>query len=202
MESKIKNKHTQQDSWWDGPDRFQNVNRNCASQIQNEDLFKFVKAFSPTDLGLHIGGQMKNGINSVNKVQMHPYAVTLNIDNTTSSPDIYARAENLPFKDESIGYVISFHVLEHIKGGPYNALSEWKRVLVPGGIIGLAMPDRRYFTHNNEENPEDGKVAYCEMNPSELIEICNKITGVKVLLFNNRLNNFDFDLILKKEITE
>ena len=39
----IRNPHTLEDSWWDGPERFQFVNRNVIAYIQNEDLFKFTK---------------------------------------------------------------------------------------------------------------------------------------------------------------
>lgn len=69
--------------------------------------------------------------------------------------ELEARQKNLIYKkrdftkpmediaDESIDYIVAWHILEHM-GFPMerNAiLSEWKRVLKPGGQIFLACPD-------------------------------------------------------------
>ncbi len=56
--------------------------------------------------------------------------------------DYYGEACNLPFRDNSLDYVVTSHVLEHV-GNPIAALAEWCRVLRPGGIIYLVVPDRR-----------------------------------------------------------
>ena len=60
------------------------------------------------------------------------------------------------------------------------------------------MPDKNHFLHD-PNNKEDGIVAYNELSPEQLLKICKQIPNVQVLLFNDRWNNFDFDLILKKE---
>ncbi len=41
---------------------------------------------------------------------------------------------NLPFEDESFGWVLSDQVLEHVAGNPLQAIDECHRVLKPGGI--------------------------------------------------------------------
>jgi SAM-dependent methyltransferase len=56
--------------------------------------------------------------------------------------DFYGHACALPFHDNSLDYVITSHVLEHV-ANPVAALAEWYRVLKPGGIIYLLVPDRR-----------------------------------------------------------
>lgn len=56
--------------------------------------------------------------------------------------DYYGHATSLPFHDHSLDYVIASHVLEHV-GNPVAALAEWYRVLRPGGIIYLVVPNRR-----------------------------------------------------------
>ncbi|HVU35385.1 MAG TPA: class I SAM-dependent methyltransferase [Opitutaceae bacterium] len=56
--------------------------------------------------------------------------------------DYYGHATALPFHDNSLDYVASSHVLEHV-ANPVAALAEWYRVLRPGGIIYLVVPDRR-----------------------------------------------------------
>src|SRR5256885_1929786 len=57
--------------------------------------------------------------------------------------DYYGHAFHLPFRDNSLDYVITSHVLEHV-ANPVAALAEWYRVLRPGGLIYLVVPDRRF----------------------------------------------------------
>lgn len=55
-------------------------------------------------------------------------------------PDVVASIEELPFEDNSVDEIYASHVLEHVK---YDspALSEWLRVLKPGGICTVIVPD-------------------------------------------------------------
>ncbi len=57
--------------------------------------------------------------------------------------DYYGDATELPFRDNSLDYVITSHVLEHV-ANPVKALAEWYRVLRPGGVIYCLVPDRRF----------------------------------------------------------
>jgi SAM-dependent methyltransferase len=64
--------------------------------------------------------------------------------------DYYGDASSLPFHDNSLDYVASSHVLEHV-ANPIRALCEWYRVLRPGGVIYMIVPDRRLtFDHGRE----------------------------------------------------
>ena len=56
--------------------------------------------------------------------------------------DFKGDACSLPFKDCSLDYVATSHVIEHV-ANPIQALAEWVRVLVDGGIIYMVVPDRR-----------------------------------------------------------
>lgn len=48
---------------------------------------------------------------------------------------------------EEYDFVLSSHMLEHA-ANPIRALLEWKRLLLPGGMLVLLLPDRRYtFDH-------------------------------------------------------
>jgi SAM-dependent methyltransferase len=53
--------------------------------------------------------------------------------------DIVANGDDLPFKDESVDFVISSHVIEHFFD-PIKALKEWYRVIKSGGYIFLIAP--------------------------------------------------------------
>jgi len=57
--------------------------------------------------------------------------------------DYYGEAITLPFRSNSLNYVASSHVFEHV-ANPIQAFAEWYRVLRPGGIIYMVVPDRRY----------------------------------------------------------
>jgi SAM-dependent methyltransferase len=59
------------------------------------------------------------------------------------APDIVADAQALPFHDDGFDFVIASHVLEHMPF-PLHALREWYRVLAPGGVLVLKIPDKRY----------------------------------------------------------
>ncbi|MGE5048178.1 MAG: class I SAM-dependent methyltransferase [Deltaproteobacteria bacterium] len=56
--------------------------------------------------------------------------------------DVLAEASRLPFRDSSLDYVASSHVLEHLPD-PAGAIVEWYRAVKPGGIIYMIVPDRR-----------------------------------------------------------
>ena len=62
--------------------------------------------------------------------------------------DYLLDATNLKFaKDNSIDFIVSSHLLEHISN-PIKAILEWKRVLRNKGIIYLAVPNKKYtFDH-------------------------------------------------------
>ena len=192
----IRNPHTLEDSWWDGPERLQYVNRNVISITQNEDLFKFVKLFAPIKKGLHIGGKYNVDGTRVNwAAETKPLAILLNIKENC---DVSANATSMPFDDNTFGYIVSFHTFEHIKGNPIETLREWLRVLIPGGILAITMPNKDYFLHDPNVI-EDGLAAYHEMNPAQFRDLLKNFNDVvDVLLMDSRDNKFDFDILIRK----
>ena len=66
-------------------------------------------------------------------------------------PDVVDEAERLDkFADESLDFVIANHVLEHVED-PVAALTAFIRVLRPGGIVFLTLPDPRYSFDGRRE---------------------------------------------------
>ena len=55
--------------------------------------------------------------------------------------NIVALGDDLPFKDGTLDYVLSSHVIEHFFD-PVKALKEWYRVIRPGGYIFIIAPHK------------------------------------------------------------
>src|SRR4051794_18403883 len=57
--------------------------------------------------------------------------------------DIVTQLDRLPmFPDDSAALIYASHVLEHFpRHATLAVLSEWRRVLTPGGVLRLAVPD-------------------------------------------------------------
>ena len=55
--------------------------------------------------------------------------------------DIYGMGDDLPFRDGSLDFVLSSHVLEHMPD-TIRCLREWSRVVVDGGIVFMIVPHR------------------------------------------------------------
>jgi SAM-dependent methyltransferase len=64
--------------------------------------------------------------------------------------DVYADAAHQPFSNESFDTVVATEVLEHLPE-PLSALTEWRRLLRPGGHLILSVP----FIHGLHETPRD-----------------------------------------------
>ncbi len=62
--------------------------------------------------------------------------------------DFVGEADDLPFLDDSLDFVATSHVIEHV-ANPISALEEWSRVLRHGGIIYMVVPDKN-FTWDRE----------------------------------------------------
>lgn len=56
---------------------------------------------------------------------------------------ILALPDELPFRANSVDYIIALHMLEHV-GDPVEVILHWLEALKPGGGIGVVVPDWRY----------------------------------------------------------
>ena len=66
----------------------------------------------------------------------------VNIDSQPGLGDLEADILDLPYEDNSVDEIYAGHVLEHLFWGQRDpAFEEWKRVLKPGGVITITVPD-------------------------------------------------------------
>jgi len=183
-------RHAQSYSWWDGPSRYYCINRNIIAMCQANTMKELLLALFSKGIGFDMGGP---GFTFPDGRKVHG----LNFD-WNHAADIQADILNLPFKDNSLDFITSFHVLEHLINIE-RAISEFIRVAKCNGIIFSVMPDKRYFLHDNTNpNLPKGAIAPNEMTPDEMLLILKKFNNIEILLFDSHKNNFDFDLLLKK----
>lgn len=67
----------------------------------------------------------------------------INVDILTERhPDVSCKVDQLPFANETFDLVRSSHILEHFEySKAKEVISEWIRVLRPGGYLILCVPD-------------------------------------------------------------
>jgi predicted SAM-dependent methyltransferase len=66
-----------------------------------------------------------------------------------SAAEIIARADAIPLPDGSVEEIMAIHLIEHVH--PWEApdlLREWFRLLMPGGLLVLELPDLMKFCRN------------------------------------------------------
>lgn len=79
------------------------------------------------------------------------------------------------FNSDSVDYVYACHVLEHLpRNETFSALKEWNRILKPGGLIRIAVPDW------------DGIVNYYAKN-QDLENVLNLLYGSRGVQEKNEL---------------
>ncbi|MBI5779284.1 MAG: methyltransferase domain-containing protein [Planctomycetes bacterium] len=131
----------------------------CVKDLKKQD--SGLTLFNKHDLTKHLAGQ---GIEigaldkplEVNRQQCRVRYVDYQDEETLKSynkavsgrkirqPDIVGNAQDLHMlADNSVDFVIFSHVLEHLPN-PLKALKEFHRVLKPGGILYLGIPDKRF----------------------------------------------------------
>lgn len=68
------------------------------------------------------------------------------------STDLVCLVEGLPFAEGSVDFLLASHIIEHFSYREINnVLSEWHRVLRPGGEILIITPNFAYIAHGYVE---------------------------------------------------
>jgi len=120
--------------------------------VSSIHLLRFFNNKSGVVIGGDLRGHFKAHVRAAKKI--------INVDNSEfnfgkpTNADYVTDAANLFFAaDESLDFVCSSHVLEHI-ANPLGAINEWKRAIKKGGIIYAGVPDKRYtFDHRRKRTP-------------------------------------------------
>ena len=110
-----------------------------------------------------------------------------------SQADISASGDDLAmFRDAELDYVVQRHNLEHYQD-PVKTLDEWKRVLKPGGVLGMVVPDdgavdtiRLDTTHRH---------VYTQESLSRLLRL---IGGFEIIHLGELLHSWSFVCIAQR----
>jgi SAM-dependent methyltransferase len=98
--------------------------------------------------GIEIGGSAHNsfGLNTLNVDYTDDYTTVfkkqeIELAGECMKVDIVASGDQLPFKENTLDFVISSHVIEHFYD-PVKTIEEWLRVVKPGGYVFIIAPHR------------------------------------------------------------
>ncbi len=93
-----------------------------------------------------------------------------------SSANFRGFAEDLPFKDHTLDWVYSSHLLEDFHLNEWSGLlSEWVRALKPGGILVILVPDAELWAKALAAGQPPNDAHKHEANLGELSSIALKI---------------------------
>lgn len=124
--------------YWGVDFRIKNTKNLTEEQIE---LAKFCEKGRGLDLGC-------------GKLKCHPNAIGVDIDKSSTAEIIADVTDLNMFKDNELDFIVNSHLLEHMPDF-IAVLKEWKRVLKPGGILAVAVPDGekkpKYIVYNSHK---------------------------------------------------
>lgn len=91
------------------------------------------------------------------------------------NPDLAWDCLDLPFKDNTMDYIVCNHGLEHLDD-PTRAITEWKRIIKPNSLLIIIVPDARY--HDILKSDPTHVHAF---TPDELKDIILNAGGLEIL---------------------
>ena len=180
-------------AWWDGPESFQNLNRNLVSAIQKDAIFRLVKGLCSRNaehasFGIDVGGPGGPEMNSLG----------LDLQASPAHNAVVGDGACLPFQDNSLDYITSIASIEHIQGDPIDIFQEWVRALRIGGIIVCFAPLLEHFSHSNETEIKLEFQAPNEYVTEDWEKIVKQIKNVKIVQLNSIKNNMYAVIVLLK----
>jgi SAM-dependent methyltransferase len=112
-------------------------------------------------------------------------------------PQLVVRGEDLSmFGDESFSLILANHVMEHFEGDLVQVLRGWHRVLKPGGVAAVVLPDQQY--NDVMKMDSDHKQAW---KASDFrIQVLGPLKDLfEILEFDTFKNRFSFNAVLRKK---
>lgn len=162
-------------------------------------IFWALEMCGPTDLGLDIGSH--RGLTPfcmhVDKFydgkNPHPiYGGVISADVVVDGTQLEAI-----FPPNTFPYLCSNHSLEHMPGDIVELLSSWLRLLRPGGILAMVVPDNDYWPVLQSDPDHKNAWGHIDFLPRVLDPLLAR-GGVEIVEYNTLDNHYSFDVILRK----
>jgi len=143
-----------------------------------------------------------------------PTAITLDLDEPYTS--VGNHPQNLRgdgrrlywFKDNCLDYIFSSHLIEDFTSDGVKAtLWEWARVIKPGGLIVLYLPDEQAYRAHCKKNSQPRNAFHKIENFSlEYIKIIleegapvRKYGHLNIISSNPKCEDYSFEIVLRKD---
>jgi len=140
-----------------------------------------------TGLRLHLGcgGVHKPGWVNIDTYSIPPCAPDLTLD----------LRRPLPFADDSCAEIYSEHVFEHIPfpGSALHLLGESRRLLPPGGLLSIGVPDPRPVLQAWLDGTHDPYFDYFDHHPSVQRHLDTRMEAVNWLFRQGGEHQFIYD---------
>ena len=105
----------------------------------------------------------------------------------------------MPIPDNTYAIIESSHSLEHMENTEWT-LREWIRILKPGGLLLIVVPDGEFHKHDMSLEKPLGERCFIEWDANDFDKCLKKMTDViDIIQFNTRKNRFDIDIVLRKK---
>lgn len=102
---------------------------------------------------------------------------------------------SLPFERDSFSLVLANHVVEHLAGDVREHLRDWLRVLKPGGVIAIVLPDQAFVDVLAID--KDHKHAWTAGQfLDQVLEALYETAALEE--FDTFKNNFSYNAVLRK----
>ncbi|SHN12563.1 Methyltransferase domain-containing protein [Roseibium suaedae] len=113
-------------------------------------------------------------------------------------PDaILANPDDLPFKPESIDFIVALHMLEHVPD-PVAILKHWASVLKPGGGIGLILPDYKYTWDARKDPSKFGHKWNSDADTFRMLHAAHLADDLRIEAIGTLEHRISFDVVLRK----
>ena len=145
---------------------------------------------SGIDIGC--GGIETDSLSGYRQNKINELAIGIDLSQT----QLCGSADNLFwFKDEVLDYVFSSHLVEHMPD-INKTITEWFRVLKPGGYLVLYLPLMGYYP--NVGDPECNRDHKHNLTPSLLLKSIRELAEVVYIQERIEGEEYSFDFVVRK----
>lgn len=120
-----------------------------------------------------------------------------NVAGKVSQADVAGSGEYTPFRDESFDSLIARHNLEHYIDTA-AVLTEWRRILRPGGTLAVILPDEENFPSERGRTLDLDPTHYHGYSRSALARLVSLVGGFENISVATVVKEWSFMLVARR----